>query len=372
MDPALNNRPVIVGGSPFQRGVVAGCSREARQFGVHSAMPLRQAFQLCPQGVFLHPHFVHYSQYSDRITEILIDSAPLVEKASVDEFYMDVSGCERAFRKNLFDWGKDMKHYINGETGLPLTFGLASNKLVAKVATNVAKSLGDLIVPHGKEAEFLAPRVIRMLPGVGKVMEPELRAMGMRLIGDIARLPERMFVHIYGKSGKMLHEHSRGIDYTPVIPYRKQKSLGAEHTFDEDTLDVREMLAVLQHLSTRIGRDLRKHKFLTDTITLKLRYADFVTQSKTLRCDYTNHDMPIYTIAEKLFRQLWTRRVRVRLLGISTTHFIDDIAQLYMFPEEHEKQERLYDAIDSIRTRFGKEAITFAAVQEQREMMRAA
>lgn len=366
MDAGLNNRPVIVGGSPFQRGVVAGCSREARVYGIHSAMPLRQAYQLCPQAVFLHPHFVHYAEYSERITEIFVDAAPLVEKASIDEFYIDVSGCERAFRKNLFDWGKDMKRTIMGELGLPLTFGLAKNKLVAKVATNVAKSIGDLFVPPGTEQPFLAPHRIRLLPGVGKVMEPELHAMGIRLIGDIARIPERMFVHIYGKHGKSLHEHSRGIDFSPVVPYRKQKSCGAEHTFDEDTLNIQDMLATLQHLAMRVGRDLRKHTFLTDTITLKLRYADFVTQTKTLRCDYTNYDMQIYAVAEKLFRQLWTRRVRVRLLGISTTNFIEDVAQTYLFPDEHKKQERLYDAIDGIQKKFGRDAITYAAVQEQR------
>lgn len=369
MDPKLHNRPVIVGGSPFQRGVVAGCSREARLYGIHSAMPLRQAYQLCPQAVFLHPHFTHYAQYSERIAEIFIDAAPLVEKASIDEFYLDVSGCERAFRKNLFDWGKEMKRLIMGELGLPLTFGLAANKLVAKVATNVAKSIGDLFVHPGTEAGFLAPQRIRLLPGVGKVMEPELHAMGIRLIGDIARIPERMFVHIYGKHGKSLHEHSRGIDHTPVVPYRKQKSCGAEHTFDEDTLNIPEMLATLQHLAMRVGRDLRRHAFLTDTITLKLRYADFVTQSKTLRCEYTNHDMAIYTIAEKLFRQLWTRRVRVRLLGISTTNFIEDVAQMYLFADEHKKQERLYDAIDVIQQKFGRDAITFAAVKERHRSM---
>lgn len=372
MDPGLNDRPVIVGGSPFQRGVVAGCSREARRYGVHSAMPLRQAYQLCPQAVFLHPHFTHYAEYSERVTEIFTDAAPLVEKASIDEFYLDLSGCERAFRKSVFDWGKEMKRLVSGETGLPFTFGVARNKLVAKVATTVAKTAGDLAVPAGMEELFLAPLAVRLLPGVGKVLEPELRAMGIRLIGDIARLPERMFVHIYGKSGRALHEHARGIDPTPVLPYRRQQSVGAEHTFDEDTLDVPAMLATLQRLAMRVGRDLRAHAFLTDTVTLKLRYADFVTQTKTLRCDYTNHDMRLYAVAEKLFRQLWTRRVRVRLLGISTTRFIDDIAQLYLFPDEEQKQERLYDAIDAIRMRFGRDAITFAAVEERRTMGKAA
>lgn len=366
MDPALNDRPVIVGGSPFQRGVVAGCSREARQFGIHSAMPLRQAFQLCPQAIFLHPHFTHYAEYSERVTEMLVDAAPLVEKASIDEFYVDVTGCERAFRSNLFDWAKGMKRTINGETGLPLTFGLASNKLVAKVATKVGKTIGDVAVPRGGEAAFLAPLAIGILPGVGKVMEPELLSLGLHRIGDVARLPLRMFTHLYGKSGTSLHEHARGIDHTPVVPYRKQQSVGAEHTFDEDTLDVRAMLATLQHLAMRVGRDLRRKKFLTDTVTLKLRYADFVTQSKTLRCEYTHHDMTLFAVAEKLFRQLWTRRVRVRLLGISTTHFIDDLEQLFLFPDAAEKQERLYDAIDTIQKRFGKETITFAAVQEIR------
>ncbi len=364
LDPSLNNRPVIVGGSPLERGVVAGCSREARRYGVHSAMPLRRAYQLCPRAVFLYPKFVHYAEYSERVAEIIVDSTPVAEKASIDEFYADVTGCERPYG-NLFEWAKKLKRTITGETHLPLSFGLASNKFVSKVATGVAKTRGDICVPAGGERRFLAPLPVGMMPGVGRVLEPELLAMGIHLIGDIARLSPRIFVHMYGKSGQVLYEHACGIDRSPVVPYRKRKSVGAEHTFHEDTLDIPCMLSTLQCLAMRVGRELRERRFLTNTITLKLRYADFVTQTLTQRCNYTNHDMNIYALAEKLFRRLWTRRVRVRLLGISTTNFLDDLSQLPLFATREEKDARLYAAIDSIRRRFGNDAIAFAAVCER-------
>ncbi|MFZ1728900.1 MAG: DNA polymerase IV [Bacteroidota bacterium] len=366
MDPALNGRPVIVGGTPYQRGVVAGCSREARRYGVHSGMALRQAYELCPQAVFLHPSFTHYAEYSDRVSELLEDFVPVMEKASIDEFYLDLSGCSR-FLGNEESWGVRVKHTILGELHLPLTYGIARNKLVAKVATNVGKRAGDMRVPEGREADFLAPHPIRIMPGVGEVMERDLLNMGIPFIGSIAALSLRLFSNMYGKSGRSLHEHSRGIDHSPILPYRRQKSLGAEHTFDEDVLDPRAMEASLKQLAARVGRDLRERRFLTRTITLKLRYADFITATKTLHCDYSNADHVLYRMAERLFRALYTRRVRVRLLGISTSDLIDDYGQLFLFDEEEKKSDSLYAGLDDIRRRFGKSAITYGSVLEQKQ-----
>jgi DNA polymerase IV len=361
MDPSLDGRPVIVGGTPFQRGVVAGCSREARMYGIHSAMPLRQAYELCPHAVFLHPNFVHYAEYSERITDLLTDQVPVLEKASIDEFYLDIGGCGRALG-NESVWGARLKRMVIGEVRLPFTYGIARNKLVAKVATNVGKKLGDLCVRDGEEADFLAPHPVRIMPGVGEVMERDLLLMGMHIIGDIARMPPRVFTNMYGKVGLSLHEHARGIDHSPILPYRRQKSLGAEHTYAEDVLDPDTMLATLRALALRVGKDLRRQRFLTRTITLKLRYSDFVTVSKTLHCEYTNADHMLYRVAERCFRALFTRRVRVRLLGISTADFVEDYGQLFLFNEEDEKYTRLYRGLDAIRDRFGKHAITYGSV----------
>jgi DNA polymerase IV len=251
-------------------------------------------------------------------------------------------------------WSVRVKHTILGELHLPLTYGIARNKLVAKVATNVGKKAGDLRVPDGREAEFLSPHPVRIMPGVGEVMERDLLNMGIPLIGRIAALSQRLFTNMYGRVGRTLHEHARGIDFSPILPYRRQKSLGAEHTFDEDVLDPRTMEAMLKQLAARVGRDLRERRFLTRTITLKLRYADFVTATKTLHCDYSNADHVIYRVAERLFRALYTRRVRVRLLGIGTTDLIDDYGQLFLFDEEEQKSDALYAGLDEIRRRFGK------------------
>lgn len=365
MDPSLNGRPVVVGGTPFQRGVVAGCSREARRYGIHSAMPLRQAYELCPQAVFLHPSFTHYAEYSDRVSELLEDSVPVLEKASIDEFYLDISGCGRILGEEG-NWGHRLKRSIMGELQLPLTYGIARNKLVAKVATNVGKRQGDLRVPDGEEAPFLAPHHVRILPGVGEVMERDLLAMGMPRIGSIARLSIQLFTNMFGKHGRSLHEHARGIDHSPVLPYRRQKTLGAEHTYMEDVLDPREMEATFKYLAQRVGRDLRERGFLTRTVTVKLRYADFVTGTRTLHCDYTNADHVLYRMAERIFRSLYTRRVRVRLLGITTSNLIEDYGQMFLFEEEEEKYDGLYAGLDEIRRRFGKHAITYGSVLEQR------
>ncbi|MBI5645730.1 MAG: DNA polymerase IV [Ignavibacteriae bacterium] len=365
LDPALIGRPVIVGGSPYQRGVVAGCSREARLYGIHSAMPLRRAYELCPEAVFLHPNFTHYAEYSERVAELLADAVPVLEKASIDEFYLDLSGCDRALGDEN-TWTSRLKRDITGELHLPLTYGVARNKLVAKVATTVGKRAGDLRVPAGGEAGFLAPHPVRLLPGVGEVLERELLSMGVHYIGDIARLGGRLLTHMYGRNGRSLHEHARGIDESPIRPYRRQKSLGAEHTYDEDVLEPRLVLATLKRLAQRIGADLRAHRFLARTVTVKLRYADFVTVTRTSHCDYTNADHILYRIAERTFDALYTRRVRVRLVGISTSDFIEDYEQIFLFSEEEEKYDRLYHGLDAIRARFGKYAITYGSVLEER------
>lgn len=370
LDPTLTGKPVIVGGSPFQRGVVAGCSREVRVFGVHSGMALSRAYDLCPRAIFLPPNHTLYGEYSERVAELLTDTVPVMEKASVDEFYLDISGCERALGQEDA-WSAQLKRTITGELRLPLTYGIARNKLVAKVATTVGKRVGDLRVPDGTEQCFLAPQPIRIMPGVGEVLERELLDLNMTRIGDITRLSERIFVRMYGKSGRTLHEHARGIDTSPILPYRRRKSVSSEHTFDEDVLDPRVLLATYRRLAARVARDLRAHRFLTKTVTVKLRYADFVTVTRTLHCEYTHADHVLYALAERAFRDLHSRRVRVRLVGLGTSDFIDDYEQLFLFAEEEQKYDRLYNGLDLIRDRFGRDAITYGSVLEERQGRRA-
>jgi DNA polymerase-4 len=366
LDPSLIGKPVIVGGTPFERGVVAGCSREARAYGVHSAMPLRRAWELCPKAVFLHPSHNYYSEYSERIAELLADRVPVLEKASVDEFYLDLSGCERIIGTEP-EWGRLLKREVTGELGLPLTYGMARNKLVSKVATNVGKKIGDLYVPEGTEAGFLAPHPIRIMPGIGEVCEREMLSMGIHLIGDIARLSPQVLTRLYGKVGQTLHEHSRGIDNSPITPYHRRKSIGAEHTFNEDVLDPTRVLATLKYLSQKVAQQLREQVFMTKTVTFKLRYADFVTVTRTAHCDYSNADHTLYKLAERCFSDLYTRRVRVRLVGISASDLIEDCSQMALFSAEEEKTGNLYASLDEIRRRFGKSAIMYGSVLGMRK-----
>ncbi|MDH7516128.1 MAG: DNA polymerase IV [Bacteroidota bacterium] len=365
LDPSLTGRPVIVGGAPYQRGVVAGCSREARVFGVRSGMPLRRAYELCPRAVFIPPNYIHYAEYSERVAELLAEAAPVCEKASVDEFYLDLSGCSRAIADEE-SWCSRLKREIVGTLRLPLTYGLARNKLVAKVATSVGKRLGDLRVPDGTERAFLAPHAVRVLPGVGDVMERELTAMGIRCIGDIARMNRRLFTHMYGVVGRTLHEHACGVDETPIVPYRRRKSVGAECTFAEDVLEPRTILGALRDLTARVAGDLRRRRFLTRTLTFKLRYADFVTVTKTAHCDYTGMDHVLYRLAERCFCEVYTRRVRVRLVGVSVSDLIEDYSQLPLFRGDEERLVRLYRSIDEVRRRFGSGAVTYGSVLEGR------
>ena len=232
LDPALNKKPVIVGGTPTERGVVAGCSYEARAYGIQSAMPLRQAYRLCPTAVFMHGHYTHYGEYSKLVSEILNDLAPQIEKSSVDEFYLDLSGCQR-LKGNAFAWAKEIQKTVNGETRLPLSNGLATNKLVAKVATTqVAKKdvSRAYVVSTGEESTFLAPLPIRAMPGIGEVTEQMLLTYGMHNIGQIAKTPLQLLQKLFGKTGKSLYEHANGIDYSSVIPSREQKSISRETT----------------------------------------------------------------------------------------------------------------------------------------------
>jgi DNA polymerase-4 len=364
LDPKLNRKPVIVGGSPTQRGVVAGCSYETRAFGVHSAMPLRQAFRLCPEAIFLPGHYTHYGEYSKLIDEILTSTAPEVEKASVDEFYLDLSGTER-LKGRTYDWAKEIQKTVSGETSLPLSIGLGTNKLIAKVATTqVAKRSNDKSynVEPGDEASFLFPFPIRALPGIGEVTEQTLLTYGMRHIGQIAKTPLSLMTKLFGKNGKTLYEHANGIDNTPIVQQRERQSISRDNTFAEDTYDVALIISTLHQLSTDLAEDLRSNMLLAQKIVVKLRYSDFHTVTKTSSTSYTNTTQEIYRVAEKLLRTVWTRRQKIRLIGVAASDFIEDLQQLYMFDDDQQKTEKKIDTVvDTINQKYGSGIIQYAS-----------
>lgn len=362
LDPSLKNRPVIVGGNPHGRGVVAGCSYEARVYGVHSAQPSRLAFRLCPQAVFLHGNYLAYAQYSGIIGRMLKELAPICEPSSVDEFYLDLSHTDRLYG-DTYLWAQKIRKEVCGETRLPLSCGLASNKLIAKVATSeIAKKseLRHFVVAEGEEAKFLSPFQIAALPGIGEVNEQHLRKLGVKRIGQLAQMPVPILTRFFGmKAGNNLHERALGIDYSLVRPSHVQKSYSREQTFSEDTLEVEKLYAALLSLSSSLAAELREKKLLTGKLSLKLRYSDFDTVTKTLSCSWTNQDQAIYKLAERLFRALLTRRVRVRLLGLYTETVLPNLEQQFLFDEE--KDDSLYTAIDSLRGKYGKRIVGFAS-----------
>jgi DNA polymerase-4 len=363
LDPALNNRPVIVGGNPFGRGVVAGCSYEARAFGIHSAMPIRRAYRLCPDAAYLHGSYIHYAEYSKLVREMLTELAPICQVSSVDEFFLDLSRTE-SLKGDTYRWAQSIRKEVSGETMLPLSCGLASNKLIAKVATTEVAKKGEarhFKVAGGEEAAFLSPFNIRALPGVGEVNEIKLIQLGVRRIGQLAQTPVPILSRFFGrKAGSNLHERAQGIDHSLVLPTREQKSYSRSRTFTEDLLEPDLLYSELLSLSSQLASDLRGAKLLTKKITLTLRYSDFSSFTKTLTCSWTNKDQEIYRLASKLFDGLWTRRMRIRLLGLEANTLLEDLEQQYLF-QEAKAADPLYTAIDSLRDKYGKRIVGFAS-----------
>jgi len=364
LDPSLMNKPVVVGGNPHGRGVVAGCSYEARAYGIHSAQPIGQAFRLCPNAVFLRGNHPHYGEYSRRVYELLRDMTPVCEQASVDEFYVDLSGCER-LAGNIYLWAQRIQQAIRDDTKLPISFGLGTSKLIAKIATSQVAKKGVVRhheVPAGTERAFLAPLPIRAMPGIGAVMQKQLEALGIQRLGQLAELPAATLETRFGKTGLKLHRRANGIDSTPVITSRQQHGYSRERTFSSDTVDQQFLFAQLLALSSQLAADLRADNILAEKITLKLRYTDFQTYTRTHSCAWTNGDQAIYRVAEKLFTELYTRNRKVRLLGVEAHSLSSDIEQPQLFNEES-AFDHVYSTIDSLKEKYGKNIIAFAATR---------
>ena len=349
----LKGKPLIVGGTG-DRGVVAACSYEARKFGIHSAMPIKIARRLCPQAIIIRGDMEAYSKYSKLVTEIIKDNTPLFEKSSIDEFYVDLTGMDKYFGCSLFV--ADIKKKVSGESGLPVSYGLASNKLISKVATNEIKPNGQLEIPFGEEKKFLAPLNIVKIPGIGKETAFLLLRMGVETVKILSDIPVEMLQNLLGKNGTELWRRANGIDETPVIPYHEQKSISTENTFNSDTIDINFMYSELTRMIERIAFQLRDQNRLTGSLTVKLRYSNFETFTKQKAIPYTNADHILLKTTRELFDKLYDRRLLVRLLGVRFTHLIPGNYQISLF-EDTQEMISLYQAIDSVKHRFGEKYV---------------
>jgi DNA polymerase IV len=354
--PELKGKPLIVGGDG-QRGIVAACSYEARKFGIQSAMPAMAAKKLCPEAIFLKGSYHDYSKYSRIVTDIIAGSVPSFEKASIDEFYIDLTGMDRFF--GIPQFTRELREKIIRETGLPISYGLSCNKLVSKMATNEAKPNGYLEVPAGKETAFLWPLTIDKIPMVGKQTQQQLHTIGIHTIEQLAHTPVEQLEHVFGKWGYKLWQKAHGISDSIVEQYSEQKSLSHENTFNEDSSDVEFLHAELVRLTEKAAYDLRQEEKLTGCVTVKLRYEDFETVSRQEVMDYTALDNLLTARVKDLFTKLYKRGRKVRLLGVKFSHLIPMTIQMNLFDKEQEKLD-LYKAVDDIKNQFGSGAITKA------------
>ena len=352
-DSRLKGKPLIVGGSG-DRGVVAACSYEARKFGIHSAMPIRLARRLCPEVLIIRGDMESYSKYSHLVTEIMQDSTPVFEKASIDEFYIDMTGMDKFFGCSLFI--ADLKKKVLKESGLPVSYGLASNKLISKVATNEVKPNGQIEIAFGEEKNFLAPLKVSRLPGIGQETAAKLLRRGVETVKVLAAIPIEMMETLLGKNGIDLWRKANGLDESPVIPYHEQKSISTERTFQVDTIDVDFLHAELVRMTESIGFDLRKQDKLTGCVTVKLRYSNFDTVVKQKSIDYANADHLLLQTAQELFKKLYDRRLLVRLLGIRFTRLVPGNYQIKLY-EDTQEMIRLYQSIDGIKKRYGEKSL---------------
>ena len=352
-NPALKGKPLLIGGSS-DRGVVAACSYEARRFGIHSAMPMKVAKRLCPEAQLIRGDMESYSKYSHLVTNIISSEVPLFEKSSIDEFYVDMSGMDKFFGCSLFT--AELKHKIFRESGLPISYALASNKLISKVATNEVKPDGQIEIAFGDEKKFLAPLHVVKIPGIGKQTALLLIQMGVETVKVLSEIPLPMMQNLLGKNGIELWRRSQGIDDSPVVPYAEQKSISTENTFESDTIDVDFLHRELVRMTEKIAFELRQQNKLTGCVTVKLRYSTFDTFTKQRSIPYSNADHILLKTARDLFDQLYDRRLLVRLVGIRFTHLVPGNYQINLF-EDTQEAIKLYQAIDSVKKQFGEEKL---------------
>jgi len=357
LDSRLVGKPILIGGTS-DRGVVASCSYEARLFGVHSAMPMKLAKQLCPEAIIIRGNSYNYLKYSDLVSGIVKESVPIFEKTSVDEFYCDLSGMDRFF--GCYKFATELRKKVMDETGLPISFGLSANKTVSKVATGEAKPNNQIWVAHGNERSFLAPLSIKKIPMVGDKTYQILSNLGVRNIATLQSMPVELLESALGENGVAIWKKAQGLDMSPVIPFQERKSISTERTFDKDTIDVDKLRGLFIAMSENLAYQLRKGDKLTSCITVKLRYSDFQTETMQCRIPYTSADHVITPKVLELFNKLYHRRVLVRLVGVRFSHLVNGGYQMNLF-DDTEERVNLYQALDRLRNRYGDRAVVTAA-----------
>lgn len=353
LDSRLMGKPILIGGTS-DRGVVASCSYEARAFGIHSAMPMKLARNLCPEAIIIRGNSGTYSKYSNLVTDIIKEDVPLYEKTSIDEFYVDLSGMDRFF--GSLKMASELRKKITAETGLPISFGLSCNKTVSKVATNEAKPNNQLQVSKGTEKEFLAPLSVRKIPMIGSKTYQNLRNLGIRRIRDLQMMPLEMMQKVFGKNGIAMWNKANGIDPSPVIPYSERKSISTERTFDRDTIDIAKLKSLITAMAENLAFQLRRGQKLTACVAVKVRYSDFNTYSLQSRIPYTSADHILIPKVEELFDKLYSRRLLVRLVGVRFSHLVGGNYQIDLFDDSLETI-RLYQAMDKLRDKHGDRAV---------------
>ena len=356
LHPELNNKPVIVGGG--ERGVVAACSYETRKFGVHSAMPIKQAKRLCPEAIIVRGDYDAYSSHSDMVHEIICESVPLYERSSIDEFYLDLTGMDRFF--GCYKHATELRQRIIRETGLPISFGMSANKTVSKIATDEAKPNNQMQVNCGEEKFFLAPLSVRKIPMVGEKTYTLLRSMGVEKVKTVQEMPVELMERVLGENGTTIWKKANGIDTTPVEPYHEQKSMSTEETFEQDTIDVQRLQHILIAMTEKLCFRLRSEHKVTSCVAVKIRYSNFDTHTMQCRIPYTGCDHIIIKHVKDLFGKLYNRRLLIRLVGVKFSHLVGGGHQINLF-EDSEEIINLYQAMDNLRLRFGEDKIQRAA-----------
>jgi DNA polymerase-4 len=359
-DPSLIGKPVIIGGSA-ERGVVASCSYEARKFGIHSAMPSKEAARLCPHAIFLRGNHKLYAEASQEVTEIIHDSVPLYQKTSVDEFYVDYTGMDRFH--NCYQHASEVRQRIIRETRLPISFGMSSGKTVSKIATNQAKPSGQLFVPHGMEKAFLAPLNISAIPGLGESTSQKLYQYGIEKISDLQKADLRFLETILGKYGRHLHEKAHGLDPSDVVPHSDRKSISTENTFHHNISDRQTLENILVSMTEELSGKLRRENMLASCLAIKVRYANFETHTQQEKIPLTAAEHILIPGVKNLLKRAWNSHRPVRLIGVRLSNLCSGSYQINLF-EDNEERIKLYQAMDKINFRFGDKTVCRAAGME--------
>jgi len=350
---ALLNKPILIGGNG-ERGVVASCSYEARGYGIHSAMPMSRAKELCPEAIIIRGDMDDYSKKSEEVTQVISDYVPTYEKSSIDEFYIDLTGMDRFF--GCYKLASEIRQKVIKETMLPLSFGLSANKTVSKIGTGEAKPNGQKKIAFGTEKLFLAPLSIKKIPMVGDKTYHLLRNMGIERILTLQEMPIELLEKVLGKNGHVIWKKAQGIDNSPVVPYSERKSVSTERTFNKDTIDTEKLKSIIIGMTERLAFQLRTENKLTGCIAVKIRYSDFNTYTQQIKIPYTSLDQVLIDHAKDLLKKLYQKRLLVRLVGVKFSHLVQGNYQLNLF-ENSEKQLMLYQAMDKMRNQYGKYSV---------------